>query len=80
MSATASQITKVSIVYSTVCSGADQRKHQSYASLAFVRGIEPVTGEFPTQQASDVEKMLPFDDVIMNELDALLLPFLGCNA
>ena len=35
----ASQITTVSIVYSTVCSGADQRKHQSSMSLAFVRGI-----------------------------------------
>ena len=33
------QITGVSIVYKTVCSGADQRKHQSSASLAFVRGI-----------------------------------------
>ena len=39
MSAMASQITGVSIVYSTVCSGADQRKHQSSASLAFLRGI-----------------------------------------
>ena len=36
MSAMASQITGVSIVYSTVCSGADQRKYQSSASLAFV--------------------------------------------
>ena len=35
----ASQITGVSIVYSTVCSGAEQRNHQSSASLAFVRGI-----------------------------------------
>ena len=35
----ASQITGVSMVCSTVCSGADQRKHQSSASLAFVRGI-----------------------------------------
>ena len=35
----ASQITGVSIVYLTICSGADQRKHQSSASLAFVRGI-----------------------------------------
>ena len=33
------QITGVLIVYSTVCSGADQRKHQSPASLAIVRGI-----------------------------------------
>ena len=39
MSAMASQITGVSIVCSTVCSGAGQRKHQSSASLAFVRGI-----------------------------------------
>ena len=37
MSAMASQITFASIVYSTVCSGADQRQHQSSASLAFVR-------------------------------------------
>ena len=33
------QITSLTIVYSTVYSGADQRKHQSPASLAFVRGI-----------------------------------------
>ena len=39
MSAMASQITSVSIVYLTVYSGADQRKHQSSASLAIVRGI-----------------------------------------
>ena len=38
MSAMASQITGVSIVCRTVCSGADHRKHQSSASLAFVRG------------------------------------------
>ena len=39
MSMMASQITGASIVYSTVSSGADQRKHQSSASLAFPRGI-----------------------------------------
>ena len=39
MSAIASQITSLTIVYSTVYSGADQRKHQSSASLAFVWGI-----------------------------------------
>ena len=64
MSAIASLITGLTIVYSTVYSDADQRKHQSPASLAFVWGIHrgpvdsphkwPVTG-----------KMLPFDDVIM---------------
>ena len=39
MGAMASQITSLTIVYSTVYSGADQSKHQSSASLAFVRGI-----------------------------------------
>ena len=39
MSAMASQITSLTIVYSTVYSGPDQRKHQSSPSLAFVRGI-----------------------------------------
>ena len=53
MSAMASQITSVSMVFSTVCSGPDQRKHQSSASLAFVQGM--VTGEFPSQRASNAE-------------------------
>ena len=35
----ASQIISLTIVYSAVSSGADQRKHHSSASLAFVRGI-----------------------------------------
>ena len=39
MSRKASLITSLTIVYSIVYSGADQRKHQSTASLAFVRGI-----------------------------------------
>ena len=39
MSAIASRITSSTIVYSTVYSGADQRKHENSASLAFVRGI-----------------------------------------
>ena len=39
MSAMASQITGVSIICSTVCSGAYERKYQSYASLTFARGI-----------------------------------------
>ena len=39
MDTMASQITSLTIVYSIVYSGADQRKHQSSASLAFVRGI-----------------------------------------
>ena len=39
MTTVASQITSRTVIYSTVCSHADQRKHQSSASLAFVWGI-----------------------------------------
>ena len=39
LSVMASQITGVSLVHSTACLGADQRKHQSSVTLAFVRGI-----------------------------------------
>ena len=39
MGTIASQITSLTVVYSTVYSGADQRKHQSSTSLAFVWGI-----------------------------------------
>ena len=39
MTTMASQITSLTVVYSTVYSDADQRKHQSSASLAFVWGI-----------------------------------------
>ena len=64
MGAMASQITSLTIVYSTVYSGTDERKHQSSASLAFVRGIHrwPVNSphKWPVTR-----KMLPFDDVIM---------------
>ena len=60
----ASQITSLTIVYSTVYSGADQRKHQSSASLAFVRGVHrgPVNSphKWPVTR-----KVFPFDDVIM---------------
>ena len=56
MGAMASQITSLTIVYSTIYSGVDQRKRQSSASLAFVRGIPRArTGEFPAQMASNAE-------------------------
>ena len=62
--AIASQITGLTIVYSIVYSDADQRKHQSSASLAFERGIQrrPVNSphKWPVPR-----KMFPFDDVIM---------------
>ena len=64
MSAIASQITSLTIVYSTVYSDADQRKHHSSASLAFVWGIHrgPVNSphKWPVTR-----KMFLFDDVTM---------------
>ena len=67
MSTMASQITGVSIVCSTVGSSADQRKHQSSASLAFMWGIHrwPVNS---LHKRPVTRKMFPFDDVIMINL------------
>ena len=59
----APQITSVSIVYSTVCSNADRRKHQSSASLAFVRRIHRWPVNSP-HNGPVTRKMFPFD-VIM---------------
>ena len=53
----ASQITSFAIVYLTVYSGTDERKHESSASLAFVAGNSPVTDEFPAQKASNAENL-----------------------
>ena len=62
MSAMASQITSLTIVYPSVYSGADQRKHQSSASLAFVRGIHRSPVNSP-HKSPVTRKMFPFDDV-----------------
>ena len=64
MSLIASQITSLTIVYSTVYSDADHRKHQSSASLAFVRGIRRGPVNSP-HKGPVTRKMFPFDDVII---------------
>ena len=66
ISAMASQITSVSIVCSTVCSGADQRKHLSSAALTFVRGIQRWPEDSP-QKGPVTRKMLPFADLIVTD-------------
>ena len=68
MSTIASQITSLVIVYSTIYSGADQRKHQSSASLAFVRAIHGWPVNSP-HKGPVTRKIFPFDDVIMEKLD-----------
>ena len=57
-------ITSLLIVYSTVYSGADQRKHQSSASVAFGRGIHRWPVNSP-HKLPVTQKIFPFDDVIM---------------
>ena len=77
----ASQITILTIVYSSVYSDADQRKHQSSASLAFVRRIHrwPVNSphKWPVTW-----KMFPFDDwnvgVNGNTLNLMIMPEQKC--
>ena len=64
MSAIASQITSLTIVYSTVPAGAHQKKHQSSASLAFVRGIHRWPMNSPHKWPV-TRKMFRFNDVIM---------------
>ena len=63
MSVVASQNTGISSVCSTVCSGTDQRKHQSSMSLAFMRGIHWSWVDSP-HKGPVTWKMLPFDDML----------------
>ena len=65
MSTLTSQITGVSIVYSSDCSGADQIKHHRSGSLAFVRGIHRSPVNSP-HKGPVTQKMVPFDDVIVD--------------
>ena len=65
MSAIASQIISLTIHYSTVCSGTDQRKQQNSASLAFVRWIHWCLVNSPHKWPV-TWKMFPLDDVIYN--------------
>ena len=65
MSPMASQITSVTIIYSTVYSGAHQRKHRSSVSLAFVWGIHRWSVNSPHKWPV-TRKMFPFDDVIIS--------------
>ena len=64
ISTMASKITGISIVYLNICARADQRKHQSSVSLAFVRAIHwwPVNS---LHKGPVTRKMFPIDDVII---------------
>ena len=64
MGTIASQITSLTIVYSTVYSGTNQRKHQSSALLAFVWGVHREPVNF-LRNGPVTRKMVPFDNFIM---------------
>ena len=64
MGAIVSQITSLMIVYSTVYSGVDLRRHQSSAWLAFVWGIQRWAVNSP-HKGPVTRKMFLFDAVIM---------------
>ena len=72
MGAIASQITGLTIVYSTVYSSADQRKHQSSTSMAFVRGIHRWPVNSPHKWPG-TRKIFPFDDVIMGKIPPIYI-------
>ena len=66
MGAIASQITSLTIVYSTVYSDADKKNPSKPASLAFVRGIHRVPVNSPHKWPV-TRKMFPFNDVVMKD-------------
>ena len=70
MGTVASQITSLTIVYTTVYSDADQSKIQSSASLVFVRGIHRGPVNSP-HKGPVTRKMFAFDDVIMRVTGAI---------
>ena len=67
MGTIASQITSLTVVYPTIYSDVDKRKHESSASLAFVWGIYrgPVNSPHKWPVTQKMFKTFLFDDVIM---------------
>ena len=57
VSAMASQITSLTIVYSTVYSGADEKNTSKLCVSGLCEGNSQVTGEFPSQRASNAENV-----------------------
>ena len=62
-----SQITSLLIVYSTIYSDTDQRKHPSSASLTFVRGIHWGQVNYPHKWIV-TRKMFPFQNFELAQL------------
>ena len=85
MGTMASQITNLTIVYSTVYSSADQRKHQISASLAFVRGIHRTNGQyrgkcFHLMTSSRDLRLDMASDTAQNKIDSFTVSLLAARA
>ena len=75
MGAMEPKITSLTIVYSTVYSGADKRKHHGSVLLAFVRGIPRWLVNSPHKRPV-TRNVFPFDDVVMFRAVLKTLPVL----
>ena len=79
MSAMASKITSLTIVYSIVYSGADKREHQRSASLAFVWKIHRWPVNSP-HKGPVTRIFFPFDDVIMEyRFSCIVVGLMACQ-
>ena len=78
MTMMASQITSLTVVYWNVYSDADQRKHQSSASLAFRVGNSPGPVNSPHKEPV-TRKTFPFDDVIMYVCNMYVFIYINFN-
>ena len=80
MIAMASQITSLTIIYSTVYSGADQKKTSKLRVTGLCAGNSPETGEFPAQMASNAENVSIWwrhhDTLPRDEMATVLFSFL----
>ena len=82
MSVMASQVTSLTVVYSTVYSGADQRQTSKLSVTGLYEGNSPVTGEFPTQRTSNAENVFIWwrhHDIRVSMMDAEGQAFIWCQ-
>ena len=86
MSTMASEITSVLIVYSTICSGADQKKTSKLHITGLCEGNLPLNCEFSVQRASNAEivpiqwhhhEFQPFITPVPANLDQVIVPIVA---
>ena len=76
MGAMESQITSLTIVYSSVHPGADKKKTSKLRVTGLCGGNSPVTSELPTQMASNAENVFIDDVIILRDTHYCILHIL----